>query len=103
MADTKKFSDWEREKGWLVKDADADELKTKLTEDEFIKRAQAVEGVAHGVNFEDRELFLSTNGYAITRENLMADLPNTTTAEPDIAGQLLEELQTMKAEPDEAE
>jgi hypothetical protein len=60
---TKTIGDWEKQKGFLVPDASV--LK-KVTEDEFDLLPGKV-----GVNFEQRTEFLTSNGYPVTRENLI--------------------------------
>ena len=49
-----------------------------------------------GVNYDDRVEFLQKNGYDITRENLVADLPNTTTPNPDISRAIIDGLEAAK-------
>lgn len=105
MDDKKTLREWEQECGFIVKDASEKELNKQFTQSEAWARA-VPEGdrFPHGVSWNDRLKFLEDNGYEPTRENIAnGDLPNTSTPEPDLSQQLVDELEKMKDNPDEAE
>lgn len=66
MAD-KSITDWERKKNVVL--VDHDDLDRVVSEDDFNKMVAEEQTV--GVNFADREAFLTDNGYELTRENLV--------------------------------
>lgn len=70
MSDKKKFSEWEVEKGFLVRDADTKQLNEKLTEQEFMDKVVVDDRMPFSIHWESRVQFLKDNGYEVTRENL---------------------------------
>lgn len=70
MSDKKKFSEWEVEKGFLVKEADDKQLNQKLTEQEFMDMVVVDGRMPYSIQWDNRTQFLKDNGYEVTRENL---------------------------------
>lgn len=68
MPVTKKLSDWEKTKGFIVT---SENPSKSMTEEEFDSISI---NLKRGVDFDARTTFLEANGYEVTRENMIADL-----------------------------
>jgi hypothetical protein len=68
MSDVKTIEKWERVKGVLF--SDTSNLDKEVTEEEFDQLIDKRTGYTY-VNHEDREQFLRSNGYKVTRKNMI--------------------------------
>lgn len=67
----KSFEDWEKSTGWFAIDENKIKADSQLSEDEFINIIRTSEGQFTGVSYDDRIIFLKSNGYKINRANLI--------------------------------
>lgn len=89
MSDKKKLTEWEREKGVLIKTATGNALTELLTEEEFTKYITENFHNICGVNWTDRIEFLKQHGYEVTRANITdSSLSNTSTPDAEFAQNL---------------